>query len=467
MSSESEPVTSPDEQVRPRSSYRLMFAPLFGPFFWATVCSTLGVWIHNVVAAVVAYQLSGSTIVVGAVTAAQFIPNLLFAPLSGKGADRGNPVLQIAVGRVLTAVGSGGLAVFIWLSGGTDQLQDASSVVIASLVVGVGFVIGGPATQSIVPSMIKPPEMAAAMALNSVPMTLARAGGPVLGAVIATQLGAVAAFSIASVSHVVYALVIISLRLPRRPKPESEADHSVRAAMRFLRTDRPLVVLLLGIAAVGVGADPSITLAPGLAHLLGGGAGLVGWLSSTFGLGAALGFVVFARAHAALGLEWLCSVGLLLMALGLGVSATGFNAVVALVGFGLSGAGMTLAFTGVTTLIQKRSPDGLRGRIMSLWFLGWLGARPFAAAMNGALADALDVKVAFAATGLLVTIAAYLCRPSQLRTPGPHSSREDTPEAGEAAVAHPSRGSRRARRATSRHAMRARTRSAGVHRRRA
>jgi MFS family permease len=398
----------------PRGSYGLMVDPVFGPFFWGKVLSSSGIWIHNIVAAIVAFELTGSALVVGAVTAVQFAPQLLFAPLSGKMADRGNAALQIVAGRILTGVGSGALALWIWLAGGVDGLPGAAPVVAASLVVGLGFVVGGPAMQSIVPSMIRPGEMAAAMALNSVPMTVARAGGPALGAGVATQLGPATAFAIAAGANVVYGLVVLALRLPRGSTHDRNTDFSVRAAFRHLRSDRPLFLLLLGIAAVGVGADPSVTLAPALAAQLGGGSGLVGWLASCFGIGAGLGFLLFAPLHGAAPLERLSGGGLLLMAVGLGIAAVSWTPAVALIAFGTSGVGMTVAFTSITTQIQNRSPDALRGRIMALWFVGFLGARPFAAGLNGFLADAVSVGVALSVTALLVTVAAYLCRPSRL-----------------------------------------------------
>ena len=93
-----------DTSPQPRSSYRLMVDPVFGPFLWGKVVSSAGIWIHNIVAAIVAFEITGSTFVVGLVSAVQFGPQLFLAPLSGKLADRGNAVLQIVVGRLLKEI---------------------------------------------------------------------------------------------------------------------------------------------------------------------------------------------------------------------------------------------------------------------------------------------------------------------------------------------------------------------------
>lgn len=402
-----------------RGSYQLMFDPLFGPLFWGKLVSSAGIWIHNIVAAIVAYELTGSALVVGLVSVVQFAPQLLFAPLSGKMADRGNPPRQIVAGRLVTASGSAGLALWILLAGGVDGLPNAFPVIAASLVVGIGFVIGGPAMQSIVPLLIRPGEMAAAMALNSVPMTVARAAGPALGAIAATQLGPAAAFAIAATGNLAFGLLVLAIRLPRGTSHDADTDFSVRASLRHVRADLPLIALLTGIAAVGYGADPALTLAPSIASDLGGGSDLVGWLASAFGIGAGAGFLVFAPLNRWLGLTRLSSGGLLLMATGLLGLTVSDTVPPALTTLGLSGIGMTLAFTSITTQIQNRSPDHLRGRIMALWFVGFLGSRPLAAGLNGFLADAVSVDTALIVTAVFVIGVAWLCRPSRLVVPVP------------------------------------------------
>lgn len=396
-----------------------MLDPVFGPFFWGKVVSTFGVWIYNIVAAIVAFQITGSALVVGLVSVMQFTPQLLFAPLSGKLADRGNASLQIVLGRVLTAFGSGGLAAWIALTG-VDGLPGAAPVLASSLIVGFGFVVGGPAMQSIVTTMIRPGEMAAAVALNNAPITLARAGGPALGALVATQSGPAAAFAITAAVNLLYALIVLALRLPRGNTHASDTDFSVRAALRHLRSDRPLFVLLVGIAAVGLGAEPSVTLAPPLAEQLGGGANLVGWLASSFGVGAGLGFLLFAPLHRRLALSPLATGGLVLMASGLIIAAVSNASGVALSSFAITGVGFTLALTSITTQILDRSPDALRGRIMALWFMGFLGIRPFAAGFNGYLADVASVDLALITTAVVVIVVAYLSRPNRLAASMPN-----------------------------------------------
>ncbi len=374
-----------DLNATPRNALALLLDRSFGPFFWGKVLSSAAIWIHSIVSAIAAYEVTRSALMVGLVGMAQFAPQA-FAPLSGKMADRGSAPLQIVVGRLLSGAGSAGLAAWIWRVGGLDGLTGVLPVLLSSLIVGIGFVIGGPALQSVVPGMLRPGELGTALALNAVPMTTGRAAGPALGAFVATEAGAAAAFTIAAAANVTFGLIILALRLPVSNAAGSGVDRSVRESLRYVRLDRPLFLLLLGIAGVAVAAEPSVTLTPVLASELEGNAEVTGWLASAFGSGAFIGFLLFSPTEHRLGLPRLSSIGLVAMAVGLLGAAASGTTLLAAASFAISGIGMTFAFSSITTQIQGRIPDVMRGRIMALWYIGFLGARPFAAAGNGFIA---------------------------------------------------------------------------------
>src|SRR5690606_32508603 len=121
-----------------------------------------GAWIHNITAAIVAYELTRSSFVVALVSIFQFLPQLLLAPLSGAVADRGNRRAQIVVGRATVGVGAAGMAAWLWLADVSKEAH-AVAVVVAALVVGLGFVTGGPAMQSLVPNLVRRSEIASAV----------------------------------------------------------------------------------------------------------------------------------------------------------------------------------------------------------------------------------------------------------------------------------------------------------------
>lgn len=398
----------------PRGALQLVVDPVFGPFFVGKLLSTTGIWIHNIVAAILAYQLSRSALVVGLVSVAQFLPQLLFAPLSGALADRGNRRLQLVLGRLVAAVGSGALAIWIFVVG-VDGLPGAAPVVGAALVVGIGFVIGGPAMHALLPTLVRHGELAPAIALNSMPFTIARAGGPAIGASVASSVGPEFAFGIAALTNLAFAVVVIFLPIGGRTTTEPGADRSVRAGIRHLKVDPTLLLLLIGVGSIGVGADPAITLTPPLSDELGRGSELVGVFASSFGVGAGVAFMVLGPARRWLGLPTLGPAGLLLMAVGMLALTVTPEQWMAVGAFGIAGAGMTLSLTSISTLIQERLPDSLRGRVMALWSVAFLGSRPFAAAANGAIADVWSVEAALVVVAAVLVAAAWACRPGRLR----------------------------------------------------
>jgi MFS family permease len=396
-----------------RGSLRLLVDPVFAPFFAGKLVSTAGIWIHNIVAAILAYQLSGSAFVVGLVSVAQFGPQLLFAPLTGAMADRGDRLRQVVLGRLIAAAGSGGLALWLVLVG-VDGLPGAWPVVLAALIVGIGFVIGGPAMHALIPALVRPGELAAAIALNSVPFTIARAGGPAVGALVATAAGPAPAFAIAAATNVLFALILWPLPIRSRADNGGGTDRRVRAGIRYLREDRGIILLLLGVAAIGVGADPVITLTPSLSASFGEGSTLVGAFAASFGVGAGLAFLVLGLLRRWLGLPRLATLGLISLAIGIGAAGLSPTPMLAILALTVGGAGMTMSLTGLSTLLQQRLPDDLRGRVMALWSVAFLGSRPIAAAVNGAVSDATAPVVAFCMVAGIVGLAAWLVRPARL-----------------------------------------------------
>jgi len=402
-----------DDDAPACSSWQLLKDPVFGPFFTGKLLSTAGIWIHNIVAAILAWELSHSALVVGLVSVAQFGPQLVFAPLSGAMADRGDRRRQLVLGRLIAAFGSGGLGVWIAVVG-VDGLPGAWPVILAALVVGIGFVVGGPAMNALIPALVRRNELASAVALNAIPFTVARAGGPAIGALIAATAGPALAFGIAATTNLVFAAILLPLRVQSHAPGGGGSDRRVRAGVRYLREDRGISLLLLGVAAIGIGADPVITLTPSLAAGFDAGERLVGAFASSFGIGAGLAFTVLGRARRRLGLPRLATTGLILLASGIAVAGVAPLPALAIAGFVLGGMGMTAALTSLSTLLQERLPDDLRGRVMALWSVAFLGSRPIAAAVNGGIADATSPLVAFLVVASLVGTVAAFVRPTRM-----------------------------------------------------
>ncbi len=407
--------TRPDEprdDAPARRSFALLRDPTFGPFFLGKVLSTIGVWIHNIAAAILVWELTRSTLLVGAVSVGQFLPQMFLAPWSGARADRGDRRRQLIVGRMVTVLGSGGLALWIALVG-VEGTGGATAVIVAATIVGIGFALGAPAMNALVPALVRPKELASAIALGSMPMTIARSAGPALGALLIATVGPALTFAIAAALNVLFTIVIAVIHIRQVPR-RAQTDTSVRAGWRYVRGNLSMSALLLGVVTIGIGADPVITLTPAVADQLGQASGFVGTLASAFGIGAGIGFLILSRMQAWFGLPRLGVTGLLGLGFGLAVLAIAPTPLTAILALGIGGLGMAFALTSLTTMIQQQVPEELRGRVMAIWAVAFLGSRPLAAGATGALTDATSVTLSLLLVAALLAGGALLVRPNRV-----------------------------------------------------
>lgn len=321
---------------------------------------------------VAVYTATNSTLAVGLVSVAQFGPLLLLTPMSGAWADRGNLKRQLMGGRILCFMAGAPLAG--WFAFFDSKGWTATLVVLAgSFVLGLGFVIGGPALQSVIPAMVTRQELGAAMTLNTIPNTAARFVGPALGAVIVAHSGPAVGFAAGAFSHLIFAAALLAIRVPASESSKPGIDYSLRAGLRHVWSDRPLLLLLTCAAAVSFGTEPTLTLAPALGDQLGGGTTSVGLLSTSFGLGAVIGLLGFSRLSRAVSMEKSVGVGLGFIAGGIAVSAVAAHLAPAMVGFGLAGVGFSVAVTSVGTAVQLRvhPPSSADGYSPCGWSVSW------------------------------------------------------------------------------------------------
>jgi MFS family permease len=398
-------MTTTDSPPLARSTVALLTDRTFGPYFFGNLASNIGTWFQQVTAAVVVFELTGSALVVGLVAVLQFLPSLLLAPWSGAAADRFDRRRLLLVAQTPAALAAAALAATT-LTVGLDDFPYAWPVLAAAAVIGLAQAFSVPAMQALVPGLVPEADLAQAVALNSVTFNLARAVGPALGAVTLVALGPGVAFSVNAASYLalIAALSVIRSRPVARP-----ARASVWGGFRHLRADPVMGALLVGVAALGFGADPVITLAPALADGLLGPAGtaagrgaLVGGLVSMFGVGAVLAMLAVPASRDRLGHRGTAIAGLCVLAAGMISVALAPSPPWAMGAMAIGGFGFLLAVTALTSLMHLRINEQIRGRMMALWGIAFLGSRPLAAFLDGLVADAFSPELAAAVAAAVV-----------------------------------------------------------------
>jgi MFS family permease len=388
---------SAQSQPGPRSVVALLGDPVFGRYFLGKVAFSFGLWIQNVVGAIVMWNLTRSATAVGAISMVQFTAPIVLAPWTGALTDRLDRRRSLIAASAVCSTAAIALATAAMLG-----LLTSSLLIAVTLVSGVGLALQGPAMQALLPALVPLKDLQPAVALNAMSGTLARAGGPALGTALLLLGGPVLAFGGASLAFGSFAAALIGLRT--RPRPRRPAVVRVFGGFQYAWSHRELRLLLLATGALGFGIDPVMTLAPALVEEMGRTDGAVGMLATLFGTGAmvaALAMSALRRRHT---IPALGAGGLLTTGLGLAVVAAVPVYGSRLTGFAIAGAGFLTATTALTTRVHALVDDDLRGRVMAVWTMAWLGGRPFAALSNGLVADATSASAALW-VGVLATVS--------------------------------------------------------------
>lgn len=402
----------PRGAVAPR---RQMFSSLrhrnFRRYWIGLFFSNVGSWMQTVAQGWLVLRISDSAFVLGLVAFAGSIPTLVLAPLAGVAADRFDRRRLLIVTQSVQMI-----CALVLAASTARQFVSVPLVATVAIVTGIANAYTAPSHQSLFLDLVGRDDLMNAISLNSLQFNLSRVAGPMLAGFTIAALGETGCFLLNAISFIgilVPLALLPPLSSPRRRTHGAWAD--LRIGLRFARRDARMPSLLAVSASIAIFGTPAVTLAPLFARKLlkVGPEGLGGMLSSV-GLGAVA---------TALVLAWLGD----FPKKGLGVVAAASSFAVSLLGFALSrsygislaclallGGSMMSASSLINTLMQKSAPNRLRGRIISLYALTWLGFVPLGNLQAGAVAESFGPAAALllGAAGIVATLTAVrLVRP--------------------------------------------------------
>ena len=377
---------SEPRRVGPRAVLHLVSQRNFGPYFVGNALSASGTWFQNLAAALLIYRLTGSELLLGVLNFAQFAPILVLAPWTGSAADRYDRRRLLLATQVAATALAGALAALAWA-----DLADAWVVIAISLAQGVATAFALPAQQALLAALVDERELGTAVALNSMTYNLARALGPAAAALAVEHLGIPAAFALNAASYLVFAAAILIVQ-PRAQRAAERTASRLRESLALLRREPRLAAYLAIVAVVGFASDPVNTLAPALADAFGRADTVAGYVIGVFGAGAVTAAFVLAGRVRATRRRLALTLGLLGAGI-VGVAATPWLPVAFVLLF-VAGFGYLASNTAATTRLQLDVDEAQRGRMMALWGIAFLGLRPFASLVDGAVASLAGVRTA-------------------------------------------------------------------------
>jgi MFS family permease len=372
----------------------------FRLYFCAQLISVSGTWMQSVAQAWLVLHLTGSGVALGIVVGLQFLPMLAFGPFGGLVADR------VGKRRLLYVTQSAGglLALVLGVLVVTHAVELWQIYLLATLL-GVVNLFDNPARQTFMIEMVGRDDLPNAVSLNSVLMNASRVVGPAIGGVIITLFGLGVCFFVNAASYVAV-LVGLSMMRSRElhpTEPVARARGQIRDGFRYVWRTPALRNVLLAVAVIGIFAyNFTVTLALLAKVTFHGGAGTYAVLTSCMGAGAVVGGLL--AAHRARPTPRLLQVlalvfGGLLAAVAL--APTLLAADLLIVAMGAASIGF-IATANAT--LQLASEPGMRGRVMALYAMAFLGTTPIGAPLVGAIAQWTNPRVAML-SGAVATVA--------------------------------------------------------------
>ena len=382
-------------------------------FATGQVVSLTGTWAQRVAQDWLVLELSdNSGVALGVVTGLQLLPVLLFGMYGGVLADRYDKRRLLIGAQAVMAVFALCLAA-LDLSGAV-QLWHVFALAFA---LGMATAVDTPVRQAFVVEMVGPDDVPNAVSLNSVTFNTARIVGPALAGVAIAAVGTGWVFLANTLS---YAAVLLGLRAMRtdqlQPSPPlAKGKGQAREGLRYVRSRPDLLVVILLVAAVGtLGLNFSVTLALVTTEVFGRGSGSYALLLSALATGSLLGALASARRtgpprQRRLFLAAL-TFGLLEVAVGL---APSYALMVALLV--PTGAAVLAFSTTANAIVQLGSAPQVRGRVMALYILVFLGGTPLGAPLIGFVADVLGPRAGLLLGGGVTALCVLLAAAWTLR----------------------------------------------------
>ena len=363
--------------------------------------STTGTWMQKVAQSWLVLSLTGSAFYLGLDDFLAQLPILLFTMIGGVIADR-HDRRRLLIGSQYVQMASAFILMTLVLTG-TVRIQ---YVLALSFLTGLAQAFGGPAYQSLIPSLVPRSDVPNAIALNSIQFNLARVVGPLLAGVALAAWGMAACFGLNGASFIAVIIALMWLKVRHTPPAtRSPMLDELRGGLAYMRSERALVTLTtLAFISTFLGL-PLLTFMPIFAQdVFHQAAGQYAVMMAFSGAGAVAGALVVA------GLGKFQHMGptLLVVQIAFGLLVAAFAASRVLwLSYALlflGGAALIVVFSLIASLVQLVAPDHLRGRVVSIYMVAFRGGMPLGSLVGGYLASVSSAPLVLGINGLVLAV---------------------------------------------------------------
>jgi MFS family permease len=406
LRSQKDTAALPPHNSRAAGTFRALRYRNLQLFFSGQLVSLIGTWMQSIAQSWLVYRLTGSAVLLGSVAFASQFPVFIVAPLGGAIADRHNRHHIVIATQTVSMILA---AILAWITL-TNRVQVWHIFVLASAL-GMVNAFDIPARQSFIVEMVGREDLMNVIALNSTMFNGARVVGPAIAGVLVARIGEGWCFMANAISYIAVIGGLMMMQVTSKPIEGTGASQfqHIKEGFSWVKRTRPIRALLLLLGLVSLAGMPYIVLMPIFSdRILHGGARGLGLLMGATGIGAMIAALTLASKNGLKGLVgWVP------------ISSASFGVTMILFSqsrrFWLSfalliplGFSMMLQMASSNTLIQSMVPDRLRGRVMSVYSMMFMGMAPFGALLAGVVAHRLGAPLTLTLGGLFCLMGSAL-----------------------------------------------------------
>jgi MFS family permease len=375
----------------------------FRLFAAGQLISLVGTWMQQVAQSWLIYRLTNSALLLGAIGFANQIPVFFLGAIGGHVADRYDRRRVLLITQSVSMILAFALAA-LTLSGRVREWH----LFVLSVLLGIVNAFDIPARQAYLVQLVDREDLINAIALNSSMFNGARIVGPAIAGLLVAAIGEGWCFFANAVSYIA---VIVGLMMITTPRFVAQHGRSVWAniteGFRFVGRTAPVRALLLLIGAVSFTAMPYSVLMPLFAdRVLHAGARGLGILMGAAGAGALIGSLALASRSSVKGLGRWVAISCAIFGAALAVFATSRTFALSAALLVVAGGAVMVQMASSNTLIQSMVPDELRGRVMSVYTMMFVGMGPIGALLAGSIAERIGAPLTVAGGGIITVLAA-------------------------------------------------------------
>ena len=374
----------------------------FRVLWFGAFTSSVGTWMQAVAQSWLVLTLTGSALFLGLDAFLGQLPIMLFSLIGGVVADRRDRRSLLLISQCVQMASAFALAGLVF----ADVVR-IWHILCLSFISGCAQAFGGPAYQSLVPSLVQKKDLTNAIALNSIQFNLASVIGPMLAGIALATLGTVACFTLNGLSFLAVIVALLSLRVVHTaPTTSQPLLRELRGGISYVWNELTLSALTtLAFATTFLGMSLRTLLPLFAKDVFHGGVREYSQMMVFVGAGAVAGALVVA----ALGrLKRMGRTALIVqvvygvLILGFAASRTVWLSDALLF---LAGSALMVVFSSVTSLVQLIVPNEMRGRVMSIYMLAFRGGMPLGSLTAGYFANVFSAPAVLAVNGVLMMAA--------------------------------------------------------------